>query len=456
MPDSWADLPGRCFVSHSYQDSDVVAKLQKKKGMHDKLVHFPRVEPDPSHAVSEGIATQILGCDALIYVREGASASSFWVSFERDYALRAGRPVYAYSPTADALVRDTSSPLDLDLRVMFHRDDEERIAALFEWMKTQRHVDLEEARSRSPHGGITGDLILQLQELLVEGGPILWLGSVRVAMPMNSFAVEMAPWLLSNVPEFRTDFIESQLHEHSQDDDLQDEQYVAEANEDFYREMDPYIFTPEIAVRIDPSLPKSWQPQGCAFLDLLQGDTESFNPSRVDDLIIRLYAAEWQQRRRRIASPPYSNGVSVEHLGRLVMYWDENAEWTGRMRIGVARNPDDARVPQRERWWLGRWEGQKLLDDCALALNQLFEKRPNRISRQTHPHLLFDEDLAPAFAVAWRVEPAIVELSLVIEDPYSMVFLRRYAIDSIEGGLPPPADREMSRTRPKTHPASLQ
>src|SRR5262249_35006174 len=151
--------------------SDVVTKLQTKEKMHDRLILFPRAEPDPSHAVSEGIVTQILACDALIYVVEGASASSFWVSFERDYALRAGRPVYAYSPIADVLIRDTSRPLDLDLRVMFHREDEKRIATLFEWMKTQRHVDLEEARSRSQRGGITGDVRLLLQEHLVEGRP---------------------------------------------------------------------------------------------------------------------------------------------------------------------------------------------------------------------------------------------------------------------------------------------
>ncbi|UVT17147.1 MAG: hypothetical protein H8K04_06255 [Nitrospira sp.] len=435
MTDPWADLPNRCFVSHSYQDLDGVAelaKLAKKAKKHPKLVIFRRVEPDPAHAVSDTIVPRILDCDALIYLRGGASASSFWVSFERDYALRAGRHVYAYDPFTGLLVRDTSSPLELEVRVMFHSEDEKRIATLFDWMKKKRSVNLEEARSHTSTGGVSGDILYQMERLLVEGGPILWLGSKRVAMPMTSFAVQMAP---SMSTDFRNDFIECQLKEHIDNDGLQVQEFIAEANEDFYEEMDPYIFTPEIMVRIDPSLPSSWQLPGSSLLDLLKGKTKSFDWNRIDDLIIRLYAVLLQQRRRRTASPPESNAVSVEDLGLLVLYWDESPEWMGRIRIGGPRNPQGARIAINERWWLGRWDGQKLFHECVLLLSKIFAKSPSRVSRQTHPHLLFDEDLAPASALAWLVEPAVVELSLVFEGPYSMVCVRRYPIAGTKDGL---------------------
>ncbi len=268
-----AELPGRCFISHSYQDGAVVESLIKMLQDHVEPVVFPRQEPDPQRAVSNEIIVKILDCPGLIYLKGGASEKSFWVSFERDYALRSKRVVYAYDPKRRRLTCDTSSPLPLDIAVVSHRSDRERVERLLSWMANERHFVIDRRHLRSTFGGFTGDIMLIMEELLMYGGVILWMmgrGSQAIA---DSFYSE--------------DFLD----------------YVREYSAldyEFDEDTDPYGNVHSVFARIDPE----WEPPrvdaelaefvpaSYNALDLYEGlsDTTSFNWNRVDDLIIRLYA----------------------------------------------------------------------------------------------------------------------------------------------------------------------
>ena len=110
--------------------------------------------------MSDDIIPKILDCPGLIYLTGGASGRSFWVSFERDYGLRANRKVFSYNPNRGSFQRDASSPLPLDVEVIFHISDQERVEKLLSWMETERHFKIARGRLRSSRGGFTGDIII--------------------------------------------------------------------------------------------------------------------------------------------------------------------------------------------------------------------------------------------------------------------------------------------------------
>ncbi|MCI0713350.1 MAG: hypothetical protein L0154_24555 [Chloroflexi bacterium] len=57
---------------------------------------FPPINASPLEFVSNSLIGAVLACDGMIYLNEGFSERSFWVAFERDYALRSQKNVYAY------------------------------------------------------------------------------------------------------------------------------------------------------------------------------------------------------------------------------------------------------------------------------------------------------------------------------------------------------------------------
>src|SRR5262245_22510508 len=99
------DLPRRCFISHSYQDAAERTRLLELLPRYVEAVVFPPITAHPDQFVSSKLVEAIVGCEGLIYIDGSASARSFWVSFERDFALRASRQVYAFDPTTESLVR---------------------------------------------------------------------------------------------------------------------------------------------------------------------------------------------------------------------------------------------------------------------------------------------------------------------------------------------------------------
>jgi hypothetical protein len=300
-------LPRRCFISHAYQDKGGLKSLLATLPDHVEPVIFPRRDPDPESAVSNGIVVTILDCPGLIYIDSGISQKSFWVSFERDYALRADRAVFAYDPQIQQFRRDTSPPLTLEIQVVSHWKDDEKVERLISWMADERHFVIEGQRLRTRSGGFSGDVMVLMEELLRRGGVVLWMigrGSEAVARGFYSEA------FLDYLKESSVydDVVDIPDHADLIDDhaDYMDDQvdYIDEY-------IDPrsrlYDQVHDVFVRIDPMWEYADFNEGLTFgpkvseflprhyhnlIDLYQGGSDSsyFNWNRVDDLIIQLYA----------------------------------------------------------------------------------------------------------------------------------------------------------------------
>ena len=99
-------LPRRCFISHSCADINERERLLQILPSDVEPVIFPPISVAPDEMISDRLVESILGCDGLIYLASGNSATSFWVAFERDYALRSRKEVFAFHPQARSLKRD--------------------------------------------------------------------------------------------------------------------------------------------------------------------------------------------------------------------------------------------------------------------------------------------------------------------------------------------------------------
>ncbi len=313
------DLPDSCFVSHSYDDDAALKKLRKLLPKSVNAVTFPRQEPDPSKPVSSEIIPTILDCTGLIYLEGGSSCKSFWVSFERDYALRSGRKVFAFDPGSGTLRRDTSSPIPLRAAMAYHDADERRVRELLSWMVAERHFEIEDAGLHSTFGGFTGDIMIVMEELLLNGGLILWfMGAGITAIADSFYSDQFVEYLLdySESEEIEYDWIERlrEMHKEDGNDDWtyeeDDEYYNEEENRQYTKEMflyDYYNNVAQVVARIDPELPADWRllPWASAeviaeggnpdlsdyrMIDLYEGTSDdSFNWNRIDDLIIEIY-----------------------------------------------------------------------------------------------------------------------------------------------------------------------
>lgn len=279
------DLPKRCFVSHSYKDAAAVKDLRNMLPDNVEIVVFPRSDPDPEKAVSEAIVPKILDCPGLIYVMANASRDSFWVSFERDYALRSNRDVFAYFPKTHRIQRDRSAPLPLNVTVVYHRTDEERVDRLLSWMEMERHFTIAPDRLRSDLGGFTGDIVLTMEYLLINGGVVLWLMGPKNVLIAQSF---YDPEFLKYLDAYGSEVWQEEGHPLPKYDP--DFGWLEEPGNAY-----KHIF--DVFARIDAEFPADWtlgshevRPD-FALLDLYEGREDgTFNWNRVDDLIIRIYA----------------------------------------------------------------------------------------------------------------------------------------------------------------------
>jgi hypothetical protein len=103
---------------------------------------FPPLTVSPNEMVSSNLIGSILAQDGLIYLQGGFSAQSFWVAFERDYALRAGKPVYSFNPDTSAFERDHSAPLGLPAFASYSRQDRSKVRQIATVMARERFVDI--------------------------------------------------------------------------------------------------------------------------------------------------------------------------------------------------------------------------------------------------------------------------------------------------------------------------
>ena len=136
------DLPRRCFISHAYADSAACARLVASLPDGVEADVFPPIHVRPEELVSDRLIQELLACDALIYLRGAHSDSSFWVAFERDYALRSGKPVFAADPETLQLTRDSGPPLDLAVFASYCRPDAPRVVEVARFLRQNRYFDL--------------------------------------------------------------------------------------------------------------------------------------------------------------------------------------------------------------------------------------------------------------------------------------------------------------------------
>jgi hypothetical protein len=123
-------LPRRCFISRAYKDEQAFIALLTHLPDYVSPKPFPAIDVPADQRVSDDLIEAILDCPGLIYIKSEMSSNSFWVTFERDYALRAKRRVYCYDSIDHRLTRDRSRPMPMPVFQSYHRNDREIVKAV--------------------------------------------------------------------------------------------------------------------------------------------------------------------------------------------------------------------------------------------------------------------------------------------------------------------------------------
>lgn len=145
-------------------------KLLKKLPSYIKPIVFPRQEPNPQDAVSNGIVSQIYSCGGLIYLDGGHSSNSLWVNFERDYARRVGLKVFEYDSDTDTLAIYNREPAALDVEIVVSKENKERVEELLTWMKESRSFEFKTRPVQLRLKEIPGFIA----QLIDEQKPVIW------------------------------------------------------------------------------------------------------------------------------------------------------------------------------------------------------------------------------------------------------------------------------------------
>ena len=132
-----------CFISHAYQDAEVLARLRPHLPKHMTPVIFPPITVAPTEFVSDALLEAIRGADVLVYLTGGQSSSSSWVNFERRYAARLGKRVFALDPATGELTRDNAKPHNQVVALMgkYQGEDTYRVLRITDWLRLNRSVD---------------------------------------------------------------------------------------------------------------------------------------------------------------------------------------------------------------------------------------------------------------------------------------------------------------------------
>lgn len=134
--------PGKYFISHSYSDQDRCGELCRRLPKSAEPQIFPPIRVSPNEMVTNTLLKSILGCDGLIWLEGGASANSFWVAFERDYAKRAGKRVWKCEKITLDFVQDDSKPPAIQVSVINEKQDLPFIKSVMDIMVVERHFSL--------------------------------------------------------------------------------------------------------------------------------------------------------------------------------------------------------------------------------------------------------------------------------------------------------------------------
>jgi len=171
-------LPKKYFISHSYKDAGACQRLFEQLQRDSEPFVFPPITVPPEQMISDRLLDAIHACDGLIYIQGGASAESFWVALERDYALRVGKPVFAFDPLTGVLSRDLSSAMELRVFVSHAPSQWELAGRIVETMQ-QRFIDVWSAQFKLLPGTPDWESSIRrgIEEAIEAGGYVVALWS---------------------------------------------------------------------------------------------------------------------------------------------------------------------------------------------------------------------------------------------------------------------------------------
>jgi tetratricopeptide (TPR) repeat protein len=135
-------LPTFPFISHKFADKEAVAALLQQLPDWCKPIIFEEIKVLPSQYVSDKLISGILGANGLIFIDSPVSNASFWTAFERDFAVRNQKPVFSYNAATDKIEKNSKPPMPLDIIVLNHEDDQERVDSILEWLARERSFSL--------------------------------------------------------------------------------------------------------------------------------------------------------------------------------------------------------------------------------------------------------------------------------------------------------------------------
>jgi len=99
---------------------------------------FPPITVKPDEFVSNSLLTAIRACDGLIYLEGGYSEQSFWVALERDYGLRLGKPVFAFSTPEKHFRKLKDTALNMPVFYIDTHSDRDESQQIWRFMITER------------------------------------------------------------------------------------------------------------------------------------------------------------------------------------------------------------------------------------------------------------------------------------------------------------------------------
>src|SRR5215813_11487876 len=135
-------LPAKCFISHAYADVATRDRLIKSLPSYIAPIVFPPITVRPHELVSTQLIETLLSCDGLSYLSGGSSDRSFWVAFERDYAIQAGKQVFSADVDTLKVTEHTGSALDLAVFPSYVQEDRSRVSEVADFLKRERHFNL--------------------------------------------------------------------------------------------------------------------------------------------------------------------------------------------------------------------------------------------------------------------------------------------------------------------------
>lgn len=190
----------RCFISHGTGDPAVEALKTRQLPLNAEPFLFPRIAEREDIGITAPLMEAIRDCDLLVYINTDKSLSRYYVGFERSYAARIGKPVYAYVPEKLGMlfqspfeedktpVRDPVVSLLVNLQV---KGDVARVLELMNFASTHHSLQFfgKDRRQVDDEPRHLLDSVDAMQEKLKEGAiALLFLSTESIESPYHDYA----------------------------------------------------------------------------------------------------------------------------------------------------------------------------------------------------------------------------------------------------------------------------